>query len=173
MTFDKQPVARVEWIERERLTPNEYNPNQQPPPEHRLLRVSILEDGWTQPIVVFDDGEGGPLVIVDGEHRWRLSADAEVRALTNGFVPIVRIKKPQTHRMMSTIRHNRARGEHAILPMARIVQKLLEDGFSVDDLGHFLQMEDEEVLRLAERAGMPSVVVRDEGAMFNQGWKPE
>ena len=173
MPIETQPVAKVEWIERERLTPNEYNPNQQPPPEHRLLRVSILEDGWTQPIVVFDDGSGGPLVIVDGEHRWRMSADPEVRALTNGMVPIVRIKKQQANRMMSTIRHNRARGEHGILPMARIVQQLLEEGFTIDDLGHYLQMEDEEVLRLAERAGMPTVIVRDEGAAFNQGWKPK
>lgn len=153
------------------LTANDYNPNVQPPPEFRLLKISILEDGWTQPIVVFDDGSGA-LVIVDGEHRWRVAReDRDVAALTAGLVPIVRIKKDRSHRMMSTIRHNRARGEHTVKQMAEIVRELLEAGQSVEDVCFLMQMEPEEVDRLADRAGMPDRVAKDTAA-FSKGWVP-
>lgn len=171
MNINKQPLSKVEWVSRDSIEPNDYNPNKQPPPEHRLLKVSILEDGWTQPIVVFDDGEGGKPVIVDGEHRWRVSADAEIKKLTGGMVPVVRILGTREHRMMSTIRHNRARGEHHVLPMAEIVRTLLENGITSEDVQLLLQMEDEEVERLAERAGMPTIVTRT-NENFGKGWVP-
>lgn len=171
MSINKQPLSKVEWVNRDSIEPNDYNPNKQPPPEHRLLKVSILEDGWTQPIVVFDDGEGGKPVIVDGEHRWRVSADTEIKKLTDGMVPVVRILGTREHRMMSTIRHNRARGEHHVLPMAEIVRALLENGITSEDVQLLLQMEDEEVERLAERAGMPTIVTRT-NENFGKGWVP-
>lgn len=171
MSIDKQPLNKVEWVARESIGPNDYNPNKQPPPEHRLLKVSIMEDGWTQPIVVFDDGSGEKPVIVDGEHRWRVSADPEIRKLTGGMVPIVRILGTREHRMMSTIRHNRARGEHHVLPMAEIVRALLDGGIASEDVQFLLQMEDEEVERLAERAGMPTIVTRT-NQDFGKGWVP-
>lgn len=168
---DSQPLSNVEWVSRDTIMPNDYNPNKQPPPEHKLLKVSIMEDGWTQPIVVFDDGQGDKPVIVDGEHRWRVSADKDVAAMTGGMVPVVRINGTRQHRMMSTIRHNRARGEHHVLPMAEIVRALLDGGIASDDIQFLLQMEDEEVERLAERAGMPTVVSRDD-PNFGKGWVP-
>ena len=166
----QQPVSRIEWVPRESITANDYNPNVQPPPEHRLLKISLLEDGWTQPIVVVDDGTDKP-VIVDGEHRWRCAADPEVSALTGGLVPVVRIRADRAHRIMSTVRHNRARGEHAVLPMATAVRELLEIGQSIEDVCFLMQMEPEEVDRLADRAGMPERVSRD-GAEFSKGWVP-
>jgi len=167
-----QPVSSVEWIDAARLVANDYNPNVQPPPEFRLLKISLLEDGWTQPIVVFDDGSG-PLVIVDGEHRWRVAReDRDVAQKTGGLVPIVRIRKERAARMMSTIRHNRARGEHTVKQMAAIVRELLSAGQSVDDVCFLLQMEPEEVDRLADRAGMPERVNR-ETPTFEKGWMPQ
>lgn len=170
--ISQQPVSAVEWVARDSITPNNYNPNKQPPPEFRLLTVSILEDGWTQPIVVFDDGSGSKPVIVDGEHRWRLSGDPAISKLTEGRVPIVRIKKLRTQLMMSTIRHNRARGEHALLEMSKIVKELLEAKVSVEDICLLLGMEDEEVDRLSEHAGLPEVVSRKQ-ANFSKGWTPK
>jgi ParB-like chromosome segregation protein Spo0J len=166
-----QPIAQVEWVARDSVEPNDYNPNKQAPPEHRLLKVSILEDGWTQPIVVFDDGSGSKPVIVDGEHRWRVSADKDVKALTGGLIPIVRIKKSRSQRIMATIRHNRARGEHAVVSMAGLVKELLLDGVEKEEVMTLLQMEDEEVERLAEKAGMPDVISRKHQE-FNKGWVP-
>lgn len=168
----KQPVSNVQWVDRATIVPNDYNPNKQPPPEHRLLKVSILEDGWTQPIVIFDDGSGGKPIIIDGEHRWLASKDKDIFGLTGGKVPVVKVSGDIAHRMMSTIRHNRARGEHHILPMADIVISLLQIGIDKEKIQFLLQMEDEEVERLAETAGLPEVVSRGHAA-FNKGWVPE
>lgn len=162
-----QPLDAVTWVPRASVRPNNYNPNSVPPPELRLLKVSILQDGWTQPIVV----HRGSGVIVDGEHRWTVSGDADVAKLTGGLVPVVYVEGDVDHRMMSTIRHNRARGEHGVRPMAEIVRALLAGGTGKDDVMFLLQMEEEEVERLAVSAGMPAVVGRDTAA-FNAGWVP-
>lgn len=171
------PIDRVVWVGRDAIEPNTYNPNHQPPPEHELLRISLLEDGWTQPIVVFAGGDppnqrSGPKpIIVDGEHRWRLSADPQIFARDQGMVPVVYLDGDAQHLMMSTIRHNRARGEHGVGPMAGIVRHLLENGQPEDRICRLLQMEPEEVRRLADRAGMPIRGAR--GAQeFNNGWVP-
>jgi len=167
-----QPLSYVEWVQRDSIQPNDYNPNVQPPPEHRLLKVSIMEDGWTQPIVIFDDGSGDKPTIVDGEHRWRVSKDKEVNAITGGLVPVVRIKKDRGQRIMSTVRHNRARGEHAIRSMSELVRELLEAGNDKESVCFLLGMEDEEVERLAEKAGLPLQVSR-EHTSFNKAWEPQ
>ena len=169
---DNEPISRVEWVRADAIMANDYNPNVQPPPEHRLLKISLLEDGWTQPIVVFDDGGGAKPIIVDGEHRWRIaSVEPDVAARTGGLVPIVRVCKARAHLMMTTIRHNRARGEHTVKAMAVIVRELLEGGLTADDVCFLMQMESEELDRLADRAGMPERVTR-EGAEFSKGWIP-
>ena len=116
-----QPVSSVEWTDPKTLRANFYNPNHVAPPELELLKLSILEDGWTQPIVAREDGE-----IVDGYHRFYLAThDREVAALTKGMVPVVRLTpRSNADQMMSTIRHNRARGTHGVLKMADIVRRL-------------------------------------------------
>ena len=108
--LEKQPVSTVRWIHRDELQPNDYNPNKVMPPELELLVLSIIEDGWTQPIVCLSD-----LTIVDGFHRYTVSADPRIIAQTNGYVPVVIITADPIHRKMSTIRHNRARGQHLSL----------------------------------------------------------
>jgi hypothetical protein len=55
--------------------------------------------------------------------------------------------------------------------MAEIVRALLEGGIASSDVQFLLQMEDEEVERLAERAGMPQVVSRNDPE-FAKGWVP-
>ena len=117
MTHESQPISAVHWIDRRELKPNNYNPNRVAKPELNLLKISILEDGWTQPIVANTDNE-----IVDGFHRWTVSADQEISDMTNGKIPVVFTKpNDDSHQKMSTIRHNRARGTHAVLDMAEIM----------------------------------------------------
>lgn len=159
-------MFKVEWVNRLELKPNDYNPNKVAPPELELLIISILEDGWTQPIVALKDG-----TIVDGFHRYTVSADKRLMARFNGMVPIVRVSIDPIHRQMSTIRHNRARGTHGILPMASIVRGMVDDGVSKEEIQARLGMEDEEVDRLVDRAGMTK---KTEAAQpgFGKAWKP-
>jgi ParB-like chromosome segregation protein Spo0J len=88
------------------------------------------------------------------------------------MVPVVIVDFDPAHRMMSTIRHNRARGTHAVLPMAEIVRTIAADGVAQDDIMRRLGMEDEEVERLIDRAGMPEQVAR-ERQEFGKAWVPQ
>jgi ParB-like chromosome segregation protein Spo0J len=83
-TVEDQPVSSVRWIPRDQLQANDYNPNHVAPPELELLAISIREDGWSQPIVVTPD-----LEIVDGFHRWTVSARPEIADMTGRLVPVV------------------------------------------------------------------------------------
>lgn len=158
-----EPVSRVRWVHRDTLRPNDYNPNAVAPPELELLILSIVEDGWTQPIVVLDDG-----TIVDGFHRYTVSADPRLLELYSGHVPTVTLDANPVHRRMSTVRHNRARGQHGILPMASIVRGMIEDGVPEEEVCRRLGMEDEELARLLNRAGMPAQT----GKGFGKSWVP-
>jgi ParB-like chromosome segregation protein Spo0J len=162
--IDNQPLQTIEWVDPAILRANSYNPNHVAPTEMALLKVSILEDGWTQPIVVRADNE-----IVDGFHRFTLATtDEDVMALTDGYVPVVRLTVgDMAHQRMSTIRHNRARGSHIVSRMGEIVRALLDEGLSPEEIAIRLGMEDEEVERLADTAGM---TVRGAAEGFNKGW---
>jgi ParB-like chromosome segregation protein Spo0J len=161
-----QPVSSVRWVPRGSLRSNFYNPNRVAPPELELLRLSILEDGWTSAIVTLPD-----LTIVDGFHRWTVSNDPGIRSMTDSLVPVVTISADPVHRMMSTIRHNRARGTHAVLRMAEIVRTMVESGLSADEICKRLGMEDEELDRLLDRSGM---TVRGSVGVdgFGRAWVP-
>lgn len=166
MSLDSQPIGQVQWVNRDTLQPNGYNPNRVAPPELKLLKISILEDGWTQPIVINPDNE-----IVDGFHRWTVSGDAEIAALTDGLVPVV-VTKPRdaAQQKMATIRHNRARGTHGVLDMSNIIQSMIEDGLSQQEIMSRLQMESEEVVRLALRAGIPKTAIIQDSE-FSNAWE--
>ena len=49
--FKNDPVDCVLWKKVDEIIPNTYNPNKVAPPEYKLLKHSILHDGYTQPIV--------------------------------------------------------------------------------------------------------------------------
>lgn len=161
-----QPISYVTWVPRDQLHANGWNPNHQAPPELRLLKTSIAENGWTQPIVT--RRQDGRLEIVDGYHRWMASGDKAIGALTGGLVPIVIL--PETDAILArlaTIRHNRARGTHGVLPMADIVADLLREGLSPEEIGKRLEMDPEEVDRLADRGQMTK---RGSADAFGTGW---
>lgn len=165
---EAQPLSRIDWVPREDLHANGYNPNHVAKPELELLKVSIIEDGWTQPIVARPDGQ-----IVDGFHRWTVSADPRIYAMTGGLVPVVRLQPPATgDQMLSTIRHNRARGEHGVLAMANIVRRLRDDeGLTVEEVMARCGMEREEVVRLYDRGGMTERGTQHK-TEFSKGWTP-
>lgn len=164
----KQPLDQIDWIKRDLLKPNNYNPNKVAPPELELLKISILEDGWTQPIVINQD-----LTIVDGFHRWTVSGHKEIYNLTDGLVPVVWITpKDKSQQQMATIRHNRARGTHGILEMSNIIKDMVEEGLKGEEIMKRLKMEKEEVVRLMLKHGIPKSQIFKEKD-FSKAWKPK
>lgn len=163
-----QPIDKVQWVHVDELKANNYNPNRVAPPELELLKISILEDGWTQPIVRTDDYE-----IVDGFHRYLCTkTDTRVYAKTHGYVPTVVIApKDFSSKQMATIRHNRARGTHIVLAMSKIVQSMIEtEKLHMKEICERLQMEPEEVTRLAARQGIPASDIL--GSEWSKEWVP-
>lgn len=172
MSKENQPINNVKWVKRDKLKANHYNPNHVYDTELELLKTSIKEDGWTQPIVALKDN-----TIVDGFHRWTVSGHKDMLKLTDGYVPVVYIEVDEMHKMMSTIRHNRARGQHIIVRMSEIMREMVENGLSSEEMQKRLGMTDEEIARLTDLSGMPVFV--EEGTYeiegrsdFSKAWVP-
>jgi ParB/RepB/Spo0J family partition protein len=167
----EQPLQKIQWMKREKLKANDYNPNRVMPPELKLLKVSILEDGWTQPIVARET-EKGEYEIVDGFHRWTVSANTEISKMTDGLVPVVIINKGNSDQMMSTIRHNRARGAHVVTNMGHIINDMMDEhNLSEKEIMNRLGMEKEEVNRLYDYGKMTKRGSNKES--FSSGWVPK
>ena len=165
--FPSEPISSVIWRHRDELVPNSYNPNHVAPAELELLQISILEDGWTQPVVI-QATDGPTFDIVDGFHRWTVSGLEALTAKYGGYLPTVLIEVDPVHRQMSTIRHNRARGHHGVVPMADIVRGMMEAGVDKKEIMSRLQMEDIEVERLTDTTILPKKV--SDAHEFSMGW---
>jgi ParB-like chromosome segregation protein Spo0J len=159
----------VEWVPTSEVAANDYNPNSVAPPEMELLRLSIMADGYTQPIVT--NIEKGNRVVVDGFHRNRVGREMpDVAARIHGYLPVVQIRTERTSRsdrMASTIRHNRARGKHQVTAMSDIVIELKRRNWSNDKIGRELGMDADEVLRLCQMTGLAELFA-DES--FSDSW---
>lgn len=163
----KDPVDLVRWVPSELVIANEYNPNRVAPPEMELLKVSIEQDGYTQPIVVFK--EDGHYTVVDGFHRNRVGKECEeIKKRIHDHLPVVVIDKPLTDRMASTIRHNRARGTHAVAPMSKVIEELYFLGWSDKKISEQLGMEKDEVLRLKQFTGLGNLFKNRE---YSKAWE--
>ncbi len=168
--FKNNPVDFVEWVKNESVYANDYNPNQVAPPEMKLLKLSISEDGYTQPIVS-DKVEENYREVVDGFHRTRIGKEYEdIKKKIFGYVPVVSIrnsKRDKQNRIASTVRHNRARGVHAIKGMSDIVLELILLGWNDAKIAKHLGMSAEEVLRLKQITGLKEAFSNHE---FSNSW---
>lgn len=142
----KAPLSTLQWIDRDKLKPNDYNPNKVSEENLKLLIQSIETNGWTLPIVVRPD-----YTIIDGFHRWTVSGREPLKSKLNGKVPVVIVEHTdKSEDMYGTITHNRARGTHLLGPMKAIVKELLDSGKTVKEIGKQLGMRPEEVFRLSD-----------------------
>lgn len=171
--FADQPVDCVQWIPIADVVDNTYNPNHIASPEMKLLTQSILDDGFTQPIVgAYDDPALPTVTVVDGAHRRKqIAQNQRVRRSVDGYAPVVLIRPQQNRvagRIAATIRHNRARGVHGVVPMAQIVQQLVANGEKLDSIADALGMDADEALRLSQLSGIASQFA---GGSFSPAWE--
>lgn len=169
--FRGEPVDFVQWVRSDDVIANDYNPNSVAPPEMELLRISIMADGYTQPVVTMPTD--GIFTVVDGFHRTRVSKEcADVRNRIHGYTPLVHIKPSQEDRgdrIAATIRHNRARGKHKVDAMSDIVIELKRRNWSDEKIGRELGMDPDEVLRLCQISGLAEMFA---DAEFSEAWEP-
>lgn len=170
--FKNEPVDFVRWVPFDDVIANDYNPNTVAPPEMELLRISISEDGYTQPIVSWKKED--KFEVVDGFHRNRVAKEyKDVGDRISGYLPLAVINDKQAgrgDRIASTIRHNRARGKHKIEAMSDIVVELKNRNWSNERIAKNLGMEEDEVLRLCQITGLAYLFKDQE---FSKSWNIE
>lgn len=167
----KSPVYDVRSVPIEKVIANDYNPNKVAPPEMKLLEISILEDGYTQPVVTYYDSNKDQYIVVDGFHRYLvIKSNEEIRKRENGMLPVVVINKNISDRMASTIRHNRARGTHNVELMSTIVAELVEMGKGDRWISKHLGMSIDELLRLKQITGVAALFLNRD---FSDSWDAE
>lgn len=170
--FKSEPVDCVIWRRGEQVRANDYNPNSVAPPEMELLRLSIMADGYTQPIVTHANEDA--LEVVDGFHRNRVGKECgDVRSRVHGYLPVVIIKADRTDkadRMAATIRHNRARGKHKVQAMSDIVLDLKRRNWTDKKIAKNLGMDEDEVLRLCQISGLADAFSNE---TFSRAWSAD
>lgn len=159
----------LQWVDRKRINPNDYNPNKVSNANLELLTVSVYVNGFTMPVVCRPD-----LTIIDGFHRytifgpewtyipefeenvWRELGYGEnerktLYELSGGKIPVVIVSHDdESMYVYGTVTHNRARGAHLLEPMKAIVKRLIAEGKDVKEIGQQLGMKPEEVFRLSD-----------------------
>lgn len=158
------PCLYAKLVPIDKVIFNDYNPNHVAPPEMRLLYHSIEEDGYTQPIVTIYDETDKLYIVVDGAHRYKNAKEK----FKIPMIPVVVINKQIKDRMASTIRHNRARGEHNVTQMSNIVAELFMLGWEDSDIAKHVGMSADEVLRLKQNTGIAEVFKNHE---YSNSWE--
>lgn len=168
--FKNEPIDCVTWVNADLVKANDYNPNKVAPPEMQLLEISILNDGYTQPIVTWPQADG--IEVVDGFHRSRVGKESKiVKERVLGYLPTVAIRNAQADkndRVASTIRHNRARGKHQVDAMSDIVIELKNRNWTNSRIARELGMDEDEVLRLCQISGLGHMF---SDADFSKAWE--
>lgn len=112
-------------------------------PEKMLLRVSMIEYGWLQPIVVkLSDN-----TIIDGYQRYLLSIDDEKFSKKYGkTIPVIFKDVDEIGAIIMHIRLNRARGSVNAYALSRAVKRLIASGrYDGNDLSNLFLMRDDEI----------------------------
>lgn len=170
MTLDSKrgpialPCMEVVLVPAEKVRANNYNPNNVPKNNMELLLQSIIDNGFCFPIVTIYDEEVDEYVIIDGFHRYTILKDwLEVQE-----IPVVVLKHDVKKRMAATIQFNRARGVHQVELMGDLVQALVQQGMSDEDIGKHLGMELEEVYRLKQITGIAELF---KNQTYSKSWE--
>lgn len=170
--FKNEPIDCVLWKKNTDIIANEYNPNKVAPPEMQLLKISIDNDGYTQPVVTWNKKD--KFEVIDGFHRTRVCKEyTDINKRVHGYLPIVQIKEDRegkSDRVASTIRHNRARGKHGISAMSEIVIELKNRNRSNSWIAKNLGMDEDEINRLCQISGLSNLFSNSD---FSKAWDLE
>lgn len=149
----------VAYVPIDSIRPNQYNPNRQSEREFELLLISMMEDGFTQPILVQRESHQ----IVDGEHRWRAASELGYKE-----VPVVFVDMSPEQMRISTLRHNRARGSEDVEAVTAILRDLEKLG-ALDKAMESLMLSEREVNHLLHNSIAPVALAGDS---YGSAWEP-
>lgn len=158
-------TLNCQWVPRDSIEPNEWNPNEMEQEERDMLRNSIQNQGWTQPIVVHAED----MYIIDGEQRWTVAGSEEIQenedltpeSVPAGHVPVFGITIEEDEAKVSTIQHNRAKGFVEYDSLYDYFEEFQQQD-ALDELSSELQLDDEQVLRIVEDQTVAGAIGEEE-----------
>lgn len=163
------PVDCVLWIKQGQIKANNYNPNRVAPPEMILLERSILENGYTQPVVTWEESDG-QFEIIDGYHRSLVGKSTSVYGRLRGRLPVTIINQNRTgrvNRVAATVQHDRTKGSPNTELMQKLVSDLVQSGMSDGWIMEQFGMDVDELLRLKQLTGLAALF---KDAEFSRSW---
>lgn len=160
----KLPCMEPIIVPIDKVLANNYNPNNVSEQNMQLLEQSILDNGFCFPIVTIYDDVIDKYIIIDGFHRYTIFKDY----LHAQEIPVVVLEHDLKARMQATVQFNRARGVHQVELMGDLVQALVEQGASDEDIAKHLGMEEEEVYRLKQVTGIAALF---KGQTYSRSWQ--
>mgnify|MGYP001484358243 CR=1 FL=1 len=145
------PAMQVVLAARQLVVANNYNPNYVPKDKLKLLRQSILDNGFCFPIVTIWDNDEEKMVIIDGFHR-SLIGSAEWLDLE--YLPVVVLEHDISQRMAATVQFNKARGVHQVDLDADVIRALIEQGKTEDEISVSLGIDPDTIHRYKQLTGI-------------------
>ena len=165
--IENSPINKVEWVDVDTLTANDYNPNVVYQQELKLLEFSIVTHGWIQPILITTEN-----VIIDGFHRYMIAKSSKaLRDLSGGKVPVVKMELSEPERKLLTIRINRAKGSHIAFKMSDIIKSLVnEHGMPVKQIAKEIGATKDEIELLLMDNVFKKLKIEEHE--YSQAWYP-
>lgn len=160
----KLPVMEPIIVPIDRVQANNYNPNNVAKNNMLLLEQSILDNGFCFAVVTIYDEDIDKYIIIDGFHRYSIFKDY----LQADELPIIVLEHDTKQRMASTVQFNRARGVHQVDLMGDLVQSLINQGASDEEIAKHLGMEMEEVFRLKQITGIAEIFKKQ---TYSKSWE--
>ena len=133
---------KIEYVPNNSIRPPDWRTNYVLKPDFDLLRLSMFDFGWMQPIIV----RVADMTIIDGTHRWVAAGDAQFVKKYGKDVPVIFVDCDEIDAMIMHVRMNRARGEIFAKQFSRLLRKIvLSDKFDDEELAQILNMSDDEM----------------------------
>ena len=141
------PINNVSWVEIEKLKPADWRSTHTLKPDLKVLAGSILDFGWTSPIVVQKDS----FKIIDGFHRWVCAQSEQIKKISNGMVPIVIVNVDEIDAMLMHVRLNRGRGDVVTKHLSNLIRSVVHSKkYSIEQIKDLLTMSNSEIAAMVE-----------------------
>ena len=158
------PCMDVKIVPMEKVVANNYNPNHVSDNNMELLHTSIADNGLCYAVVTIYDDILDKYIIVDGFHRY---TDLKDRWQATEC-PVIVLEHDMKQRMAATVQFNRARGVHQVELMGDLIQALVEQGSTDEEIAKHLGMEEEEVFRLKQVTGIAALF---KNQTYSRSWE--
>jgi hypothetical protein len=158
----------IVWVPGAELQEAPWRANYILKPDVELLKRSLSQHGWIQPIVV----QRSTNTIIDGYHRWEIASNIQpLMKAYSGCVPVVYHDMDAIDAMIMHIQLNRARGSLFAKDLSYLVRSIIKSRkYTEKDVRTLLRMGIEEFDLMTE--GNLIKVKKYDQHQYSSAWVP-